>query len=197
MTAQTDTNPEPVPALETPEAPALEAPATESEKDWKVEAEKWKEMSRRTESANAKALKELEQLRIAQMSESEKAIAEAEKRGRDMALVEMRGDIARAKLQAQAAGKVADVDALIELVDISKLITESGVDDGAIAAVIERFTKVAPLQPAPPKFGAVELGPQGDRPRQFGEADLARMTPEQKVEARRNGQLDELMGVTS
>ena len=160
-------------------------PPVESDKDWQAEAEKWKALSRKHENANAASVKELEQLRTAQMSDSEKAIAEAEKRGRDVALKELRADMARARLQAAAAGKVADVDALVELVDISRLVTDDGVDDAAIAATIERFAKVAPAsQPAPPKFGSVEMGPQGDRPRQLGEADLARMTPEQIVEAR-------------
>lgn len=172
-------------------------PPAPADKDWEAEAAKWKALSRKHENANAQAIKELEQLRSAQMTETEKAIADAEKRGRDSALAEMRVEIARSKLATQAAGKVADVDALLELVDASKFVNDQGVDDDAIAAVIERFTKVAPAQPAPPKFGSVELGPQGDRPRQLGEADLARMTPEQIVEARAKGQLDDLLGVTS
>lgn len=147
--------------------------------------------------ANVEAAKKLEALQAERMTDSEKSIAEAEKRGRAAAMAEMNRQVAEAKLRAAATGKVADVDALVELVDVGRLVTDEGVDDAGIAAVIERFTKVVPAQPAPPKFGSVELGPQGDRPRQLGEADLARMTPEQIVEARSKGQLDDLLGVTS
>lgn len=197
MTVPTDSIVDPTPEPSAPESPATEQPATEPDKDWEAEAAKWKALARKHENANASSLKELEQLRIAQMSETDKAIAEAEKRGRDAALKELRADMARAKLQAQAAGKVADVEALLEVVDVSRFLKEDGIDEEAIAATIERLTKVAPAQPAPPKFGSVELGPQGDRPRQLGEADLTRMTPEQIVEARSKGQLDDLLGVTS
>jgi hypothetical protein len=197
MTVPTDSIVDPTPEPSAPESPATEQPAAEPDKDWEAEAAKWKALARKHENANASSLKELEQLRIAQMSETDKAIAEAEKRGRDAALKELRADMARAKLQAQAAGKVADVEALLEVVDVSRFLKEDGIDEEAIAATIERLTKVAPAQPAPPKFGSVELGPQGDRPRQLGEADLTRMTPEQIVEARSKGQLDDLLGVTS
>lgn len=197
MTVPTENTPDQAPEPTAPEPTMTDAPAVESDKDWEAEAAKWKALARKHENANASSLKELEQLRTAQMTDTEKAIAEAEKRGRDAALKELRADMARSKLQAQAAGKVADVDALLEVVDVSRFIKEDGIDEDAIAATIERLTKVAPAQPAPPKFGSVELGPQGDRPRQLGEADLVRMTPEQIVEARAKGQLDDLLGVTS
>lgn len=196
MTVQPDSTDDQAPEPTAPE-PTTDAPTPEPDKDWEAEAAKWKAMARKHENANASALKELEQLRTAQMSDSEKALAEAEKRGRDAALKEMRADMARAKLQAQAAGKVADVEALLEVVDVNRFLKEDGIDEEAIAATIERLTKVAPAQPAPPKFGSVELGPQGDRPRQVSEAELARMTPEQIVEARSQGRLDDLLGVTS
>ena len=193
MTVPTENTPDQAPEPTAPEPTMTDAPAVESDKDWEAEALKWKALARKHETATASSLKELEQLRTAQMTDTEKAIAEAEKRGRDAALKELRADMARSKLQAQAAGKGADVDALLEVVDVSRFIKEDGIDEDAIAATIERLTKVAPAQPAPPKFGSVELGPQGDRPRQLGEADLVRMTPEQIVEARAK----DLLGVTS
>lgn len=197
MTVPTENTPDTAPEPTAPEPTTTDAPTPEPDKDWEAEAAKWKALARKHENANASSLKELEQLRTAQMSDTEKAIAEAEKRGRDAALKELRADMARSKLQAQAAGKIADVEALLEVVDVSRFLKEDGIDEEAIAATIERFAKVAPAQPVPPKFGNVELGPQGDRPRQLGEADLARMTPEQIVEARSKGQLDDLLGVTS
>lgn len=197
MTVPSEPISEQAPEATISEPTAAAVPVADPDRDWKAEADKWKALARKHENTSTSTLKELEQMRSSQMSESEKAIADAEKRGRDSAVLELRADMARAKLQAAAAGKVSDIDSLLELVDINRLVNENGVDEAAIAATIERLTKVAPAQPATPKFGSVELGPQGDRPRQFGESDLARMTPEQIVDARAKGQLDDLLGVTS
>lgn len=176
--------------------PPAQGPADDSaDKDWKSEAEKWKALARKHENANASSLKELEQLRTAQMTESEKAIAEAEKRGRDSALAAMRTEVAEARLRAAAAGKVADVDALVDFVDLGKFVTDDGVDSSAIEAAVERFTKVLP--PAQqPKFGNADLGPQGNRPRQLTKDDLRTMNPDQIEDARLKGQLDSLLGIT-
>lgn len=194
MTVPTDTTVDQATDATAPEPTTTTDTTPEPDRDWKAEADKWKALARKHENASASTLKELEQMRTAQMSDSEKAIAEAEKRGHLAALKEMRTEMARTKLQAAAAGKVSDVDALLELIDINRLVTDDGVDEAAITAAVDRFTKVVPQAP---KFDKVELGPQGDRPRQLGEAELARMTPEQIVEARRTGQLDDLLGVSS
>lgn len=146
--------------------------------------------------ANHEAAKKLEALESERMTETEKAVAEAEKRGRDAAAAVFTKQLAEAKLRAAATGKVADVDALVDIVDLGKFVTPEGVDEEAINAAVERFQKAAPA-PTQPKFGKVEMGPQGDRPRQLSEADLARMTPEEIVEARRKGHLDEVLGVTN
>lgn len=194
MTVPTDTTVDQATDATAPEPTTTTDATPEPDRDWKAEADKWKALARKHENASASTLKELDQMRTAQMSESEKAVAEAEKRGREAALKEMRTEMARTKLQAAAAGKVSDVDALLELIDINRLVTDDGVDEAAITAAVDRFTKVVPQAP---KFDKVELGPQGDRPRQIGEADLKRMTPEQIVEARRTGALDDLLGVSS
>lgn len=178
--------------------PPAHGPADDSaDKDWKSEAEKWKALARKHENANASSLKELEQLRTAQMTESEKAIAEAEKRGRDSALAAMRIEVAEARLRAAAAGKVADVDALVDFVDLGKFVTDDGVDSSAIEAAVERFTKVLPPAQQPPKFASVEMGPQGDRPRQLTREEIRSMSPQQIEDARTKGQLDTLLGISS
>jgi hypothetical protein len=182
-------------AVETPVTPATPAaPIADPDKDLNAEVEKWKAMSRKHENENTKLYGELEKFKVSQMSESEKAIAEAKKEGRESALKELSADMAKAKIRAAATGKIGDVEAFLEYVDPKRFISEDGsVDDAAIAAAVERFSKVAPV---PTKFGSVELGSQGDRPRQLGESDIKRMSPEQIVEARKNGQLDDALGIT-
>lgn len=179
-----------------PAAPSDSTPDPASpDRDWKAEAEKWKALSRKHENANATTLRELEQLRQAQMTDSERAIAEAEERGRQAARAETRTELAEARLRVAAAGKVADVDALVELVDLGRFVTEDGVDTSAIETAVERFIKALPT-PTPPKFGSVELGPQGDRPRQLTRDEIRSMNPQQIEEARLKGQLDSLLGIT-
>lgn len=191
----TDITTEPTGAPDSDSSTDTATAPVQADKDWEAEAAKWKALSRKHENANAQALKELEHLRTAQMSDAEKAIAEAERRGREAATAELSKQLAEARLRAAASGRVSDVDALVELVDVSKFVTENGVDDAAIAATIERFTKVLPAAPQP-KFDDVELGPQGKRQRQLTREDLRTMTPSQIEDARLKGQLDSLLGIS-
>lgn len=176
--------------------PTVDEPASTpvDDKDWKAEAEKWKALSRKNENASHEALRELEKLRAERMTDTEKAIAEAEQRGAQTTAERYQRKLAEASFKAAAAGKVADPDAILELVDVSKFITSEGVDEDSIAAAVERFAKAAP---SPKKFGLPDGGPKGDQPVQLTEADLQRMSPEQIVEARAKGQLDDLLGLKS
>lgn len=167
--------------------------APPEDRDWKADAEKWKALSRKNESAAHDALRELEKLRAERMTDTEKAIAEAEQRGQQAAAAKYQTKLAEASFKAAATGKVADVDALLDLVDVSKFVTPEGVDDDAISAAVERFAKAAP-SPAK-KFGSPDAGPKGDQPQQLSEADLQRMSPEEIVAARQKGQFDELLGL--
>lgn len=175
--------------------PVIEpATAADDDKDWKAEAEKWKALSRKNENASHDALRELEKLRAERMSDTEKAIAEAEQRGAQTAAEKFQRKLAEASFKAAAVGKVADPDAILDLVDVSKFITPEGVDDESIAAAVERFAKAAPAQK---KFGLPDGGPKGDQPVQLTETDLQRMSPEQIVEARAKGQFNDLLGLKS
>ncbi|HYJ33848.1 MAG TPA: hypothetical protein VE326_11565 [Candidatus Binatia bacterium] len=113
--------------------------------DWKAEAAKWKAQARKHETRskeNATAKAELERLRKASMSEQEKAVAEAEERGKKAAMSAAAVRLARAELRAAAAGTV-DKDALdgfLEYADLSKFIGEDGEpDDKAITAAIKKL----------------------------------------------------------
>lgn len=175
--------------------PSTETPPEADDRDWKAEAEKWKALSRKNENANHEALRELEKLRTERMSDAEKAIAEAEQRGAQAAAEKYERKLAEASFKAAAASKGADVDALLDLVDVGKFLTPEGVDEDAINTAIERIIKAAPTPPK--KFGLPDAGPKGDQPVQLTEADLQRMSPEEIVEARQKGQLNELLGLTS
>lgn len=130
-------------------APEAEAPApvaqpeTGDATDWKAEAEKWRAHARKQEDrakANATAAGELEKVRKAAMSEQERAVAEAEARGRTAAIAESAARLARAEFRAAAAGRVDNIDDLLEDLNLAKFVGEDGEPDvKAIKARVERW----------------------------------------------------------
>lgn len=114
-------------------------------KDWKAEAEKWAGLARKHEErakGNAAAAKELEKFRAASMSEQEKAVAEAEQRGRSAALASSGARLARAEFRAAAAGQVDKdtLDGFLEYADLSKFVGDDGEpDDKAITAAVKKL----------------------------------------------------------
>ncbi|MFF3398250.1 hypothetical protein ACFYW6_07025 [Streptomyces sp. NPDC002659] len=109
--------------------------------DWKAEARKWETRAKE----NKGAVDELATLRAANMSEQEKAVSAAEKAGRTAALAEAAPQIAQARLEAAAARAGVDLTPLAEWIDLKKFVGEDGtVDDKAIKAAVEKFSKLAP-----------------------------------------------------
>lgn len=153
----------------TTETGTTEAETTDqTETDWKAEAEKWKSQSRKNEDRakdNAKKAKDLDELHKASMTDAEKAIADAEARGRSAALVESGSKIVAAEVRAAAAGRNLDVDALLEGLDPARFLDSEGEPDAdAISKWVDR---IAPAQAeeveAPGPLGAgIDLG-QGTR----------------------------------
>lgn len=85
---------------------------------------------------------ELKKLREASQTETEKALAEAEQRGKTAALGQVGTRLARAELRAAAAGKVdaATLDGFLEYADLSRFVTEDGEPDAkAITAAITKL----------------------------------------------------------
>lgn len=114
-------------------------------RDWKAEAEKWQGLARKNEErakGNANAAKELEKVRAAAMTEQEKAVAEAEKRGAQSAAVQAGPRLVRAEFRAAAAGQIEKdaLDAYLEDVDLTKFLGDDGEPDTkAIEARIARL----------------------------------------------------------
>lgn len=146
MTAQPAT-PAPGPAQDppapTPTPPADPAPTDPPDTtDWKSEARKWEQ---RAKEHGTKA-KELERLQQASMSDAERAVAEAEARGRTAAVSEFGRRLARTEFDATAARRNPDFDtaSALEWVDLGRFVGDDGEpDQKAIRAAVER------LVPAP------------------------------------------------
>jgi hypothetical protein len=115
-------------------------------KDWKAEAEKWQSLARKNEErakGNANAAKELEKVRAAAMSETEKAVAEAKTAGAAEAARVAAPRLVKAELRAAAADAGLPRDSLagfLEYADLSRFVGDDGeVDDKAISAAIKKL----------------------------------------------------------
>lgn len=111
----------------------------------------------------AKALKrELEQVRQKSLSDAERAVLEAEQRGRASATTEFGKRLAKTQFDALAGRRNADFDiaSALEYVDLSKFLDEDGEPNTkAITAAVERL--VPAPQAGPPSFdGGARSGSQ-------------------------------------
>ena len=85
---------------------------------------------------------ELRKVREASMSEQEKAVAEAEARGRATAMADAGKRLALAEIRAEAAGRVEQgtLDGFLDYADLSRFVDEQGEPDTkAIAAAVKRL----------------------------------------------------------
>lgn len=164
-----EATPEATPAQEAPAGDTPPANEAKSEDiDWKAEARKWEQRAKE----NGKAKSELEQQRQASMTEAEKAVAEAEKRGRTAAATEFGKELAQTQFDALAGRRnpAFDTAQALEYVDLAKFLGEDGRPDlKAITAAVERL--VPAPQEGPPSFDG---GTRTPPPAQQGMTGLIR-----------------------
>lgn len=129
----------------------------------KQEAAYWRHQSRKHEdrakstvsdtelSELRAAAAERDQLKHAQMSDSEKAIAEARAEGEKNARLALAPDLVAAEFRAQSAGRVPGLDALVEDLNHQKFLTAEGrPDTAAISARVQALIPAgAPAGGAP------------------------------------------------
>lgn len=93
---------------------------------------------------------EYDQLKQATQTESEKALAEAEKRGYDKARGEAAQYIAIAKVEAALTGVVENPSEIVSELNLSRYITEDGtVDEKAVKALRDRYLNLVGKKQAP------------------------------------------------
>jgi len=152
------TTPPVPPAPSTPSASDPSATSTQPAEPKPTETvDFWKSQARENEKrakSNASAAKELEQLKASMMSETEKAVAEAEARGRAAAVSEVGQRIAAAEIKAALTGIVPDPGDIVEDLNLARYVTDSGdVDTKAIAALKKKYEalKTPPASAPDPK----------------------------------------------
>lgn len=150
-----------------PDATPDDKPDTGDSTDWKAEAEKFKAIARKHEDrakTNAQAIKELDQLKAASMSDLEKAVAEAKAAARTETLREVGGALAAAEIRAKAAGRLTDeqVANLIEGLNLAAFIDDEGqVDPAKVAKFVDGIAP-QPTEAEAPTRSFLDLG-QGAR----------------------------------
>lgn len=134
--------------------------------------------------------------------EAEFKAAQDAQRVKDDAIAAANERILRAEVRAAAASKLADpADALrfIELSDF-EVGSDGDVDATAISAAIDSLIESKPYLAAQSgrRFqGTADSGVRNDatKPSQLTHADMARMSPEEIVAAKKEGRFNDLMGI--
>lgn len=104
--------------------------------------------------ARQKAEGDLTKLQQQGMTDAEKAIADARAEGKAEAAKEHARELAAAEFRALAAGKIAEPEAALELLDLDKLVKDGKPDKKAISDAV---TRLAAVPPAP---GRIPGGPR-------------------------------------
>lgn len=114
--------------------------------DHEADAAKWRELSRKNEADLRKAQAELEKVRKANETDSEKAVREAEERGRQAALASVTTRLVSSEIRVAASPKLRDpADAEALLGDVSRFADKDGnVDAAAIGKAIDDLLKSKP-----------------------------------------------------
>lgn len=152
-------------STDTPDTAATDAPATGEDAlgDAGKQALDRMKAERNEAAKQLKALqKELEAVRAASMSDAEKAVAEAEKRGQQTATAAFGQRLASAEFVAVAARRNPGFDAkgVLEDLNLAKYVNDNGEPDTAgIAAAVERLVPAADRNPRP--SGDADQGPRG------------------------------------
>ena len=166
-----------------PETPAAAAEDTAQQVDWEAEARKWKELSRKNESRmkenaeKARLYDEAQEQGKSELQKAQEAAAKAEARAAAMEAEAMRAKV--------AAATGVDADLL------------SGSSEEELRASAERLLAWRGAQ-VPKGAPATDAGVRGDEiraARQLTREDLKKMSPAEIIKARKDGQLNNIMGI--
>lgn len=181
------------PADVNPPVQIQEGGNSDAPKDWEAEAKKWQHFSKKHEANWQKASARVAELEKAGMTDAERAIEEAREQGRQEVRTSSVTERAQLKLEAAAARAGVDLTPVSALLDVSKFIANGDVND---AAINEFVTGYAGGQPKAPKFAqGLGIGPQSDSrtPGQLTREEFARLSPRERVQARKDGRADALL----
>jgi hypothetical protein len=162
--------------------------------------------ARKAAEDREKALQaQLEELQQAQMSEQEKAVAEARRAGETEATAKVQRRIFTAEAKVAASGKVqdptlfADPDVALKLLGFNEVPVDAAgdIDSEAISKAIDKLTQDRPYlaaNGAKPSPGSADGGPRGSgAPTQLTRDDLKSMSPKDITKAKAEGRLRDVL----
>lgn len=130
----------------TPPGAEGSADPADAGRDWKAEARKWEARAKQ----NTAAVKESEKARLAAMTDAERAVAEAEARGRTAAVTAFGQRLATSEIRAAAASVGADLDGVFDYLDLSRFVGDDGEPD---MKAVKAFVGGLPVKSStPPGF---------------------------------------------
>lgn len=164
--------------------------------DLSSEVEKWKALSRKNEAkakANAAAAQELEALKRENLSDQERLIESTREETAKAIRLEYATKLVEAEFKSALNGRVLAGDAILSF-NKADFVDENGdIDADAISTWVEAHTK-AP-EAIKPDLGQGIRGATISGSAQIKSRDeLANMSPEEILAARKDGRLDSLMG---
>lgn len=154
----------------TTEETAVETPAqggeTQAEQpdttDWKAEARKWEQRAKE----NSSKARELEKQQQAAMTDAERAVAEAESRGRMAATQDFGKRLATAEIRAAALDSDRDLTGVFDYLDLTRFVDEDGQpDEKAIKAFVDGLPIRDDGKPRAPKPDANQGRSGGSGPK--------------------------------
>lgn len=164
--------PEATPAQDEPTTETKPAETAPSVEELQAKVEELTKESRKWESRskeNLQAKTELEKQRQAAMTDAERAIAEAETKGRTAATAEFGKRLATSEIRAAAATAGADLAGVFDYLDLGRFVGDDGEpDEKAIKAFVEGLPQKE--NPAPSFDG----GSRTPAPAQQGMSGLIR-----------------------
>jgi hypothetical protein len=172
-TAPADPAPAPAPAAPAPAAPAPAAPATAPANG------QGDNSTARLENALSEARAELKDAKAAlataqqaSMTEQERAVATARAEGKAEAEAAAAQRLAAAEFRIAATGRLANPDAALGVIDLSKLVQKNGEPNKqAITSLVEQLAATVP-QTQQPGGHVIPAGPRA--PVQGGDGDWLR-----------------------
>jgi molecular chaperone GrpE (heat shock protein) len=149
-------------ATETPAQGEATEQAETDQTDWKSEARKWEQRAKE----NRQAAAELEKQRKAQMNDAERAVADAEERGRTTATEAFGKRLATSEIRAAAADSGRDLTGVFEYLDLTRFLGDDGEPEaGAIKAFVDGLPVIDDGKPRAPRPDANQGRPGAGGPK--------------------------------
>ena len=173
--------------------PVADPPAEPYAVDWKAKAREWEKRAK----ANSGKASEYDKLVTASQTETERAQSAAQQA--EQRVAEMQGRIAAAEIKAALTGVVPDPAAVVDDLNLARFVNEDGeVDGAAVKTLREKYEAMKPAGTEGPRTPAPTPGQGANtQPRagQITREQLDTMKPDAIVKARRDGLLNDILGI--